>query len=487
MFKKYQEQNNMSFVITISTRQFIKKRYISHIISVIKIILELCLYLVFTQLILANDFTEKTTEVVQGKKCAQQAIFLATHAEGHPMDYNIIDQGLQYKNIVSLKEVLDFLKSHQYYCIVKNYKQSTNMSYIANYLKFHKSGAIIAIKLDKDKIYHFADLCGIHDNKIEIFDTRSVEIYVRNKQPSEWPVILITKDTTTFLYWKYIVPVVNFIINVFCSPFVTIILITSLFYIIFTRYKCYNINRVFWLKKPNLSGPLLHIMVLGAFIVIFLIIALKIVLQKNSVSVLRVEPPSVDLGEIPIGTKVDIQLTVKNMSRKSVPINKVLSSCSCFNVDINRDVIHKSSSAIVNASIKVSSLGRKANRVVVVPASKDVSSVEAIVTVTGINSGRLIPAKSDLGTFSSLKKSSRTLVLQFVDYEGLPLMFRKVEKKKSKWSEKIDVSLKNPDVVLSENASVQVEITSLCMESGSVFDLDFILYKDITKYHRGIK
>jgi hypothetical protein len=431
-------------------------------------------YILSVQFVLFAQENSTNEGMAFVNKCAQRSVFLVSHRLNHPLSYSEINYQFGDRDYVSLEEVQQYLQNEGFFCLPKIYKKPRNLQYVASYLACENSSAILAIPLPDKDLYHFVMILSIHGDEMTLLDPKFAKVPISRIQEMNWPVLLVTRNQTTWFYWNWVIPVKNFLIVSLSSIWTSVMLVGIALYFV-------PLRRIYFVLV-SCSGAVFHYFVrcriawvgLGIVIIIVALLVFLSTSSKTSRSILVFEPSTIDLGRAPMNSKIDIEFFVKNTSNRPIKIKGVNSSCDCFDMNIDSFTIPPLKNTKISASIKVSSLGKSTVQVLVEPESSSIPPALINIFSEGYASGKLIPEKSDLGVFPPNITSKRTLVLSVEDYDGSPIPYHGIEMFVGQWADKISVSLlRSEDAFLEMGASFEFEVMCHDIEANSVFEQKF--------------
>lgn len=387
--------------------------------------------------IILNDATNET-----GKKCAQNAVYVAMVMLGRHEGWSTIDGEFDHQEYSSFANMRTFFEKRNANCFsAKFYKSSLPR------LKFFlddttgKTIAIAAVLSADHQDKHYMLIHKADQKNIYFVDPYQAGLIPVNI--SQWiddmplDVLFVTFDPATAKRWTSRTHMIVHASSSFMSSGWLVLGIGIVLLVVAFHEKAGRI--VSWItallreSKPYLRFYLIlfSVFLLGgllAGLISFLFLSSS---RYSAQSSLVFDPCEIDLGMQPVGKTLSFDFWISNTGEDTCILNDYKSTCSCLDFELSEKSIGPKSLAKASAHLNISNVGKSMNQVLVTYGDKPTKVITLPVKYEGYAEFDIVPSIVNVGAFTSGNPELRSFDLSI-------------------YGDEVDISINDVELVLSE-------------------------------------
>jgi hypothetical protein len=327
-------------------------------------------------------------------KCGRDCIYYVCHRFGQQVTLDEIDQQLLGQQNITFADIRKTFEKRGFFC--KSFLFNTrNIARLQTNLEESNKQlyAIAALPTSKETDHHFVIVMKCVGTQMTVFDvsnnkTGTIDLANFKDKTIIVPVILVSTQT---IHYQIISHFEKFTLF-FCICILVAVIIVLYLFISVTHVK--NIYRTF---KTMLLQICNNIDYRCVFVTCTILVVLFLLYREYCFNKfpLTFTVPHIELGDIELFTKNEIDIEIKNRGFQDIPIEDIQVSCSCLKIENYPDVIKAKSSNKIKLSLVPLLEGNILYQILIVPQA--VTPIIGNISYNGFQHTRVLPKYYNVG------------------------------------------------------------------------------------------
>src|SRR6056297_624921 len=355
-------------------------------------------------------------------KCGRDAVFQVVQSFGSDLSLKQIDEAMEFKEEVSVAEVVDVLKRLGYQAEAMWMDPQTADSVDASRWNPARFSYIVALPPSKSQWWHYAFVHSISGEDLTFVQPQNGELkrvpFDGIRSGSRLGLIRIEKKQVPVLSWAVGA------MGVLSSPLFLVLLcgLVGVGWLLLKRKRQAGSEASSGLDSSGWNPRWLLAGVVGLSALGFVVFHWRGSTSPSSATtVLAFSEPEYMAGSLLTATEHPVEVIVRNDANTKIEVVEVRTSCGCMRVSPAAFVLQPKEAKTLVVDVKPPGEGESTQLIQLISANESVAA-ETKITYHGRLPARLTPKKWHIGTIRS-GDTQRTLrkTLKITDYVGEPL------------------------------------------------------------------
>jgi hypothetical protein len=345
-------------------------------------------------------------------KCGRDCIYYVCHRFGQQVTLDEIDQQLLGRENITFADIRKTFEKRGFFC--KSFLFNTrNIARLQTNLEESDKQlyAIAALPASNETDHHFVLVVKCVGTQMTVFDvsnnkTGTINLANFKGKTIIVPVILVSTQT---IYYRMISRFEKFTLF-FCLCLLVAVIILFYFFMSGIQIKnTYRTLKTILLRICCNNITYRCVFITGIILIGLLLLFLLYREHRFHKSPLTFAVPHIELGDIELFTKNEIDIEIKNRSFQDIPIEDIQVSCSCLKIENYPDVIKAKSSNKIKLSLFPLLEGNVLYQILIVPQT--VTPLIGKISYHGFQHVRVLPKYYNIGMIN--KGEPKTFTCEF--------------------------------------------------------------------------